>query len=60
MEKLVVEEENIRLDQYLSNSLDISRSKIQKLLKQDKILVNGKKEKSSYLVQINDLIEINS
>lgn len=60
MEKLVVEKENIRLDQYLSNSLDISRSKIQKLLKQDKILVNGKKEKSSYLVQINDLIEINS
>lgn len=60
MEKLVVEEENIRLDQYLSNNLDISRSKIQKLLKQDKIIVNGKIEKSSYLVKIGDEIEIDS
>lgn len=60
MEKLVVEEENIRLDQYISNNLDISRSKIQKLLKQDKINVNGKIEKSSYLVKIGDEITIDS
>ena len=60
MEKVVVEEENIRLDQYLSNNLEISRSKIQKLLKQDKIMVNGKIEKSSYLVKIGDEIEIDS
>ena len=60
MEKVIVEEENIRLDQYLSNNLDISRSKIQKLLKQDKIIVNGKIEKSSYLVKIGDEIEIDS
>ena len=60
MEKLVAEEENIRLDQYISNRLDISRSKIQKLLKQDKIKVNGKIEKSSYLVRIDDIIDIDS
>lgn len=60
MEKVIVEDENIRLDQYLSNNLDISRSKIQKLLKQDKIIVNGKIEKSSYLVKIGDEIEIDS
>lgn len=60
MEKIVVEEENIRLDQYLSNTLDISRSKIQKLLKQDKIKVNGKTEKSSYLVKMDDVIDVQS
>ncbi len=60
MEKLIVEEENIRLDQYLSNNLNISRSKIQKLLKQNKIIVNGKVEKSSYLVKIDDEIDIDS
>ena len=60
MEKIEVQEENIRLDQYLSNNLDISRSKIQKLLKQDKIIVNGNIEKSSYLVKIGDIIEIDS
>lgn len=60
MERVVVEEENIRLDQYLSNNLEISRSKIQKLLKQNKIKVNGKKEKSSYLVKIDDIIDIDS
>ncbi len=60
MEKVIVEEENIRLDQYLSNNLEISRSKIQKLLKQDKIMVNGKIEKSSYLVKIGDEIGIDS
>ena len=59
MEKIVVEEENIRLDQYISNILDISRSKIQKLIKQDKILVNNKVEKGSYLVKIGDELTIN-
>ena len=60
MERIVVEDENIRLDQYISNVMDISRSKIQKLIKQDKIKVNQKIEKGSYLVKINDLIEIDS
>ena len=60
MEKLIIKEENIRLDQYLSNNLNISRSKIQKLLKQNKIIVNGKVEKSSYLVKIDDEIDIDS
>ena len=60
MEKIIVEEQNIRLDQYISNNLDISRSKIQKLLKHDKIMVNGKVEKSSYLVKLDDEITIDS
>ena len=60
MEKIVVEKENIRLDQYISESLNISRSKVQKLIKQDKVIVNGKIEKASYLVSLDDLIEVDS
>ena len=48
-----------RLDSFLSNELDISRSKIQKLIKEEKVLVNKKKVSSSYQVRINDQIEVN-
>ena len=53
-----VEKNNIRIDKYLNEELDISRSKIQKLIKDDRILVNGKNISSSYTVKENDLIEI--
>ena len=59
MKEIKVEENNIRLDIYLANILDISRSKVQKLIKQEKIFVNGKIENSSYLVCIDDIITIN-
>ena len=59
MKEIKVEEDNIRLDTYLANKLDISRSKVQKLIKQDKILVNGNNESSSYLVNIDDVIKVN-
>ena len=39
---IVVEENNkTRIDSYLSKKLDISRSKVQKLIEQKKVLVNG-------------------
>ena len=60
MQILEVEENDERLDQYLSNKLNISRSKIQKLIKQEKILVNNKVEKMSYLVKNKDKIKIDS
>ena len=41
--KLVVEEGNIRIDKYLVEKTDYSRSKIQKLIKDGNILVNNKK-----------------
>lgn len=56
--KIEVLENNIRLDNYLIDKLDSSRSKIQKLIKNNSILVNDKKTKSSYLVKTGDIITI--
>ena len=56
---LEVKENDIRLDTYIAKELDISRSKIKKLLDEDKILVNGKVEKASYKVCVGDNILVN-
>ena len=58
MKLLVEEETNERLDKYISQKTDISRSLILKMLKDDFILVNQKKEKPSYRVELNDTIDI--
>ena len=50
MKEVIVNEDGMRLDSYLAKELDISRSKVQKLIKQEKIVVNDKLESSSYLV----------
>lgn len=53
----VVEQVNKRIDAYMSGKYeDISRVAIQRLLETGKILVNGKKVKASYKVQVNDKI----
>ena len=36
----VTEEESLRIDSYLAQKLELSRSKIQKLIKEDLITVN--------------------
>lgn len=62
IEEFVVleEDEGSRLDVFLSSALgDMSRSFIQKLIKEEKVNVNDKLEKSRYLVKENDKIQIN-
>ena len=60
MEKIVVDEQNLRLDTYItSKSSNISRVMVQKLIESGNITVNSKKKKTSYKVQIGDIIEIN-
>ena len=59
MQKFKVEIDDMRLDNYLSLKTDISRSKIQSLIKEGNILVNEKEEKSSYKVRVDDEITLN-
>lgn len=56
---IVEEETQTRIDSYLATKLDISRSKIQKLIKEGKVLVNDKVISSNYLVKLNDQIQVN-
>lgn len=51
---------NERLDKVLGAVYpDISRNKLQTLIKEGEVLVNGKKVKSGYLIKENDLLEVN-
>lgn len=58
MKTWIVENNGIRLDKYLASVTDYSRSRIEKMLDQDCILVNKKHEKASYQVKEQDVIEI--
>lgn len=57
--KIVVELGGNRIDSYLIDKLDKSRSKIQSLIKNGNVLVNDNVVKSSYIVKENDVIEVN-
>lgn len=54
----VKNDEIIRIDKFLASNTDLSRSKIQKLINNDKVLVNNKIVNNSYKVSIGDKIEI--
>ena len=61
MNKYIIDEENVntRLDKVIAIlNKDISRTAIQRLLDKEMILVNGKKQKASYRVSLNDVIEV--
>ena len=59
MQYFEVENENKRIDSYLSEKLeDTSRVAIQRLIANGKVFVNGKTVKSSYKVQVGDKIEV--
>ena len=52
-------DDSIRVDQFLSDRFDnLSRSKIQKLIQDNSILVNGESVKKKYLLQIGDKITL--
>ena len=57
MREIVVDSFSDRLDSYLTGVLDISRSKISKLIKEGLVLVNDKKCKASQSVDIGDNIK---
>ncbi len=58
--KLINVENNsdIRIDKYLMDILNLSRTKVQKLIEHNKILVNDEIIKNSYIVRTDDEIKI--
>ena len=59
MKEFIVENEdkNKRIDAYLAKiNEDVSRVAIQRLIEEEKVLVNGKKTKASYKIQEGDKI----
>ena len=57
-ELIVENEESKRIDAYISENTEYSRTAVQRLIEEEKITVHGKKEKASYKVQNGDIIEI--
>jgi 23S rRNA pseudouridine1911/1915/1917 synthase len=56
---VTAEEAGIRIDRYLSEKCsEVSRSYLQKLLKEESVLVNQKSAKSNYKVSLGDQIEL--
>jgi len=59
VEIYVDEDDNERLDAYLAKELnEVSRSYVQKLIKENLVYVNDKNMKSSYLVKEGDFINV--
>lgn len=60
METYIVkkEEENNRIDSYITKKKELSRVAVQRLIEKGKILVKGKKTKASYKVQEDDEITV--
>ena len=51
--------QDTRLDRWFKNNvIDIPHSLIEKIIRLNKVKVNKKKTKSSYRVQIGDLVEV--
>lgn len=56
--EIIVNDEGKRIDIYLSEKEEYSRTAVQRLIEENKITVNGNKVKASYKVQNGDKIEI--
>ena len=51
--------DRVRIDKYVMNNTDISRSKVKRMIDSGNILVNNKKVKASYNLKLDDNIYIN-
>lgn len=58
MQEYIVNKSGERIDNYLANITELSRTKISKMIKENKILVNDKKIKTSYTLKENDIIKM--
>ena len=58
MELKVQDLENNRIDKYIADMTNMTRSTVQRMIENGSILVNGKLPKVSYKVQNGDLIDI--
>ena len=56
---IISDSSNVRIDTYLADYLSLSRSKIQKLIKNKLITVNGKVVTANYIVKEEDEILVN-
>lgn len=54
----VISDRSMRLDKYLMEEMDISRSLAQKMIEGGNVIVNGDRLKNSYRLKIGDRIEI--
>ena len=55
---IIIADERVRIDKYLIDKTDYSRSKIQKMIGSGAILVNGDVVKNSYSLSVGDEIDI--
>ena len=54
--EIIVTDGGKRIDSYLMEHLELSRSKISRMIKNGDVTVNGKEVKNSYLVKVDDKI----
>ena len=58
MKTIKVKNDGIRLDAFVAENTEFSRTNAQRLIKENKIKINGNSAKESYKVKIGDLVEI--
>ena len=55
--KIIATQNNVRIDTYISNETNYTRSKIAKIIKEGQVFINQKPVSASYKVKENDIIE---
>lgn len=58
IKKIIVDETGKRIDKYISEKLDITRSRVQKLIDDEMITINGIKAKSSSKVEEGQILTV--